>query len=77
MGASPRGSQNLMLLARAVAVLEGRELVLPEDVKQVAVPVLAHRLTLTATSWASGRRPEDVVTGLLASVPTPSTVRQG
>ena len=77
VGASPRGSQNLMLLARAVAVLEGRELVLPEDVKQVAVPVLAHRLTLTATSWASGRRPEDVVTGLLASVPTPSTVRQG
>lgn len=76
VGASPRGSQNLVLLARAVAVLEGRDVVLPEDVKRVAVPVLAHRLTLTATAWASGRRPEAVVTELLASVPGPATVRQ-
>ena len=75
VGASPRGSQNLVLLARSVAVLEGRDFVLPEDVKRVAVPVLAHRLTLTATSWASGRRPEDVVSELLASVPGPATVR--
>jgi MoxR-like ATPase len=75
VGASPRGSQNLVLLARAVAVLEGRDIVLPEDVKRVAVPVLAHRLTLTATAWASGRRPETVVTELLASVPGPATVR--
>jgi MoxR-like ATPase len=77
VGASPRGSQNLVLLGRAMAVLEGRDFVLPEDVKRVAVPVLAHRLTLTATSWASGRRPEDVVNELLASVPGPATVRQG
>ncbi|MFT4109301.1 AAA family ATPase [Propionicimonas sp.] len=76
VGASPRGSQNLVLLARAIAVLEGRDLVLPEDVKRVAVPVLSHRLTLTATSWASGRRAEDVVTELLAQVPGPATVRQ-
>lgn len=77
VGASPRGSQNLVLLARAVAVLEGRDVVLPEDVKRVAVPVLAHRLTLTATAWASGRRPEDVVAELLASVPGPTTTRLG
>ena len=76
VGASPRGSQNLVLLARAVAVLDGRDVVLPEDVKQVAVPVLSHRLTLTATAWASGRRPEAVVADLLASVPGPTTVRQ-
>ena len=75
VGASPRGSQNLVLLARAVAVLEGRDVVLPEDVKRVAVPVLAHRLTLTATAWASGRRPEAVVSELLAAVPGPATVR--
>ncbi len=75
VGASPRGSQNLVLLARAVAVLEGRDFVLPEDVKRVAVPVLAHRLTLTATAWASGRRPEDIVAELLASVPGPTTAR--
>ena len=77
VGASPRGSQNLLLLARAVAALDGRDYVLPEDVKRIAVPVLAHRLTLTATAWASGRRPETVVTELLASVAGPATVRQG
>jgi MoxR-like ATPase len=74
VGASPRGSQNLLLLARAVAVLDGRDYVLPEDVKRVAVPVLAHRITLTPTAWASAVRPEDVVTELLASVPGPATV---
>ncbi|MGF0116802.1 AAA family ATPase [Promicromonospora sp. Marseille-Q5078] len=78
VGASPRGSQNLLLLARAVAVLGGRDYVLPEDVKRVAVPVLAHRLTLTPTAWASAVRAEDVVTGLLGSVPGPATVgREG
>jgi MoxR-like ATPase len=74
VGASPRGSQNLLLLARAVAVLDGRDFVLPEDVKRVGVPVLAHRLTLTPTAWASAVRPEDVVTELLAAVPGPATV---
>ena len=74
VGASPRGSQNLLLLARAVAVLDGRDFVLPEDVKRVAVPVLAHRLTLTPTAWASAVRAEDVVTELLRSVPGPATV---
>ncbi len=74
VGASPRGSQNLLLLARAVAVLDGRDFVLPEDVKRVAVPVLAHRLTLTPTAWASAVRPEDVVTELLGRVAGPVTV---
>jgi MoxR-like ATPase len=74
VGASPRGSQNLLLLARAVAVLDGRDYALPEDVKRIAVPVLAHRLTLTPTAWASAVRAEDVVTGLLATVPGPATV---
>lgn len=74
VGASPRGSQNLVLLARAVAVLAGRDHVLPEDVKRVAVPVLAHRLTLTPTAWASATRPEDVVRELLATVAGPATV---
>lgn len=74
VGASPRGSQNLLLLARAVAVLDGRDFVLPEDVKRVAVPVLAHRLTLTPTAWASAVRAQDVVSELLGSVPGPATV---
>lgn len=77
VGASPRGSQNLLLLARAVAVLDGRDHVLPEDVKRVAVPVLAHRLTLTPTAWAAAVRPDDVVRELLATVPGPATVASG
>ncbi|MCB7137504.1 AAA family ATPase [Cellulosimicrobium marinum] len=74
VGASPRGSQNLALLARAVAVLDGRDFVLPEDVKRVAVPVLAHRLTLTPAAWAADLRPESVVRSLLGTVPGPATV---
>ncbi len=74
VGASPRGSQNLLLLARAIAVLDGRDYALPEDVKRIAVPVLAHRLTLTPTAWASAIHAEDVVTGLLSSVAGPATV---
>ena len=74
VGASPRGSQNLLLLARAVAVLDGRDFVLPEDVKRVAVPVLAHRLTLSPTAWAAGLSTEALVRELLTSVAGPATV---
>jgi len=76
VGASPRGSQNLLLLARAMAVLAGRDYVLPEDVKAVAVPVLAHRLTLTPQAWASGVSPEKIVTDILQTIPVPATVGQ-
>ncbi|MPV38490.1 AAA family ATPase [Georgenia subflava] len=72
VGASPRGSQSLVLVARALAVLDGRDYVTPEDVKTVAVPVLAHRLTLTAQAWAGGSTGTDVVATLLESVPGPA-----
>lgn len=74
VGASPRGSQNLVLLARAVAVLDGRDHVLPEDVKKIAVPVLAHRLTLTPSAWAADVDPATVITSALTSVPGPAVV---
>jgi MoxR-like ATPase len=77
VGASPRGSQNLALLARSVAVLDGRDYVLPEDVKRVAVPVLAHRLTPTPAAWAADLRPETVVRTLLSTVSGPATVGAG
>jgi len=76
VGASPRGSQNLLLLSRAMAVLAGRDYVLPEDVKAVAVPVLAHRLTLTPQAWAQGVSPEKIVSDILTVIPGPATVRQ-
>lgn len=75
VGASPRGSQALMLLSRARAVIEGRSYVTPEDVKAIAIPALAHRLTLTANTWATGLKSESVVAELLTTVPGPATVR--
>ncbi len=72
IGASPRGSLALMLLARAWAVLRGRDYVVPEDVKAVAVPVLAHRLRLRPDLWARGERPEPVVSACLNEVPVPA-----
>jgi MoxR-like ATPase len=75
VGASPRGSQALLLVARALAVLDGRDYVLPEDVKECAVPALAHRLTLRAETWSSGVTSIQVVTELLGQVPGPATTR--
>ncbi|MEN0128264.1 MAG: MoxR family ATPase [Brevundimonas sp.] len=75
VGASPRGSQALVLVARAVAVLAGRDFVTPEDVKLVAVPTLAHRISLTPTAWAGGVAPQRVVADVLTAVPGPTTVR--
>ena len=74
VGASPRGSQALMLVARARAVMAGRDFVTPEDVKHVAVPVLAHRLSLTAQAWAGGLQATDVVASIVREVPGPPTV---
>jgi MoxR-like ATPase len=74
VGASPRGSQGLMLVARARAVMDGRDFVTPEDVKRVAVPVLAHRLSLTSQAWASGVVAADVIGGVVAEVAGPPTV---
>ncbi len=75
VGASPRGSQALMLVGRALAVLDGRDYVLPEDVKQVAVAALAHRLSLTPQAWATGMLPQAVVRDVLDRVPGPTTAR--
>ncbi|MCD2497278.1 AAA family ATPase [Microbacterium nymphoidis] len=74
VGASPRGSQALLLLARALAALAGREYVRPDDVKRVAVPVLAHRLTLSPQAWAQGVSPERIVQSVIGQVPVPPTV---
>ena len=76
VGASPRGSQALVLVARGVATLDGRDFVTPEDVKAVAVPALAHRLSLTPQAWAAGTAPETVVREVLAQVPGPTTARR-
>jgi MoxR-like ATPase len=72
VGASPRGTLALFKLARAHALLHGRDFVVPDDVKQVAVPALAHRLTLRPELWVQRVDPDEVVRGLLARVPAPA-----
>src|SRR5213595_335416 len=71
VGASPRGSLALLKLSRGRAALDGRDYVIPEDVKAVAVPALAHRLSLRPELWVQRLRPQDIVTELLDQVPTP------
>ena len=58
-------------LSRCRAALDGRDYVVPEDVKAVAVPALAHRLTLRPELWMQRLRPDDIVAELLDPVPTP------
>jgi MoxR-like ATPase len=72
VGASPRGSLALLKLSRCRAVLSGRDYVTPDDVKAVAVPALAHRLTLRPEVWVQQIRQDDVVSECLESVPTPT-----
>lgn len=74
VGASPRGSLGLLLLGRALAALDGRDFVRPDDIKRIAVPVLAHRLTLTPQAWAQGVSAEQVIQGIIGQVPVPPTV---
>ena len=71
LGASPRGSLAMMRLSAACAALRGRDFVLPDDVKEVAVPALAHRLILAADPWIRGVKPQAVVEEVLKEVPVP------
>ncbi|MET0998547.1 MAG: MoxR family ATPase, partial [Marmoricola sp.] len=72
IGASPRGSLALMLCARALAVIDGRDFVLPEDVKTIATAVLAHRITVKPELWMTEVSGSSVVAALLAGTPTPT-----
>jgi MoxR-like ATPase len=74
IGASPRGSLALLLVSRAVAVIAGRDYVTPEDVKAVAVPAIAHRITIKPELWMSSASGATVVADVLASVPAPAAL---
>jgi MoxR-like ATPase len=73
VGASPRGGLALVQLARGQALLNKRDYVTPDDIKQVAVPALAHRITLRPELWVRQVSADDVVARLLGTVPTPRT----
>jgi MoxR-like ATPase len=70
-GASPRATLGLIAAARALALLRGRDYVLPADVADIAPDVLAHRLVLSFDAVADGVSPESIVQRVLQSVPTP------
>jgi MoxR-like ATPase len=73
VGASPRGGLALVQLARGQALLHERDYVVPDDIKQVAVPALAHRITLRPELWVRQVSADDIVSRLLSGVPTPRT----
>ena len=71
LGISPRASIHLMQTSKALALLDGREYVIPEDIKQMCLPVLSHRLTLKSESSAAGKTADAVLSELLLTLPVP------
>ena len=76
VGASPRAELDLVQLARARALLNGRDFVLPEDVKALAVPAFGHRITLRPEMWVRSLHGTDVVDQLLRRLPVPRAPEQ-
>jgi len=74
LGASPRGALGLLLTSRAFAIIAGRDYVTPEDVKAIADPVLAHRITVKPEMWMSQISGHTVVDDVVSTVPTPSAL---
>jgi MoxR-like ATPase len=70
-GASPRASVALLLCSKALAAIRGRDFVTPDDVRDVALPVLRHRLTLRAEAELDGVTPDSVITDILKSAEVP------
>jgi MoxR-like ATPase len=70
-GASPRASINMVLGAKALAFLRGRDYAMPVDVRDLARDVLRHRIVLSYEGLADGVTPDDLLSQVLASVPTP------
>ena len=71
LGASPRASIALLLCSQVVAAGEGRSYVVPDDVKELAAPVLRHRFLLQPDAELEGTSADDVVKRILADVPVP------
>ena len=72
LGVSPRGTIALCRMAKAHAYISGRDYLIPDDIKNVAVPVMAHRVILTDNAKMDGMTAEKVIKNVLASVQAPS-----
>ena len=71
LGASPRATLSLFQASQAWAAIQGRDFVIPDDVKHMAPHVLTHRLMISPQAQLRGRRPEELVSGIVETVPVP------
>lgn len=71
LGASPRAGMGILLAARAKAILEGRDYVIPEDVREMSYPVLRHRLVIHGEAMLDGKSSDGIVRQILAAIPIP------
>ncbi len=71
LGASPRASLSLHLAAQAIAAVRGRSYVIPDDIKYLAIPALAHRIILKAEARLRGRSAENMIEDVVAKTPVP------
>jgi MoxR-like ATPase len=72
LGASPRASLALYRASQALALIKGRDFVLPDDVKRLAVPVLGHRLILSTEAYLHNSSKEKLIADILSSLPVPA-----
>ena len=77
LGASPRGSLALFHASQALALLRGRDYVLPDDVKELTVPTLAHRVIVSPTARVKNVTPTDVIAACMTRVPVPGARARG
>ena len=74
VGVSPRGGLALLRISRGMALIHGRDFVVPDDVKMVAVEVLAHRVILNIEDTLEGVRGDSVIDEIVEQVPVPSEI---
>ena len=77
LGASPRGSLSLYRGAQALALIRGRDFVLPDDVKELAVPVISHRVIVSAASRMRGVHARDIIGTIVDGIPVPGAQARG
>jgi MoxR-like ATPase len=71
LGASPRASRELYRCAKALAAISGRDFITPDDVHELIMPVLGHRLVPSSEARISGKTQEDVLRGIVERIPAP------
>jgi MoxR-like ATPase len=77
LGSSPRGSLSLFRGAQALALIRGREFVLPDDVKELAVAVISHRVIVSAAARMRGIHPREVIARIVEEIPVPGAQARG